>query len=293
MKCLTARIVAILFLLPLLGSPWFTDGQVVPAAGLIVTEAALRAGLAGSGPLVIGSSIILSSPLPTISKYILIQGDAVRCRAQTSGWCSLSTQYRFRHFVVANGGHLVLLNLRLKAGRSGNSGGSILVASKSRLAVQSVFFQYNFAAGKLYGGGAVEVTGQSTFVAKKSLFLRNLASFGGAVDVADGSLAAISGCIFHNNSAGLAGGAISLLAGGWVKLVSNEFTRNSATIGGAIYADGSRVIVCDGVQFRNTATLQGPTLFAGSGTDVSLCNVSTDIVTVSSGGVASETCTLC
>lgn len=263
------------------------------AGGLIRTEAELKAGLAGPGPLTIGSSITLTSQLPTVSKYILIQGDAASCRAQAGGWCTLSAKFRFRHFVVANGGHLVLLNLRLKGGWSANSGGSILVASGSRLAVERVFFQYNFAAGKLYGGGAVEVTGRSTFAARDALFVRNAASFGGAIDVAAGSAATLAGCLFHNNTAGLAGGAVSLLAGGAATLSGNTFTRNHASIGGAIYADHSTAAICRGTEFANTAALQGPSVFSGGQSTVSLCEVPLSAVTVRGGGRAAESCALC
>lgn len=304
MESFLGRLTTVLLLVPLLSCSWLiADAQVdlpeardlaVASAGVpIRSEAALRAGLAGPGPLTIAVSIMLTSPLPTINKYILIQGDSASCRAQATGWCTLSTRYRFRHFVVANGGHLVLLNLRLKAGRSGNSGGSILVASGSRLAVEKVFFQYNYAAGKLYGGGAVEVTGQSTFAAKNSLFLRNVASFGGAVDVAAGSSAAISNSLFHNNSAALAGGAMSLLVGATATLVGNEFTRNQATIGGAIYADQSSVVVCNITEFRNVATLQGPSIFSAGGANVSLCGVAASVVTATGGARVVDTCAAC
>jgi len=216
--------------------------------------------------IVIRQSFTLMAKTPPITGRIVIVGEGAACKNSPYGLCSISGRSLRRHFAVSTGGVLILSRLELRRGRA-SSGGSILVTDGGQLIAYHVLFNNNTAIDIVTGGGgAVEVSNDSSLNVHSSQFHRNSAGFGGAVDVNGGSRAHIKKSQFFNNTATVGGGAVSVVFATTV-LNKGSFQDNTASLGGGVYADTSTLVLCNIHASKNVATFNEGNLYqSGTGT---------------------------
>ena len=136
-------------------------------------------------------------------------------------------------------------------------GGAIFSAPSSILNVWDSRFEDNYVhnqidSGSEYGGGALSLSGDS-YVFVNSVFVRNRAIQGGAIFNYYGNLIRIKSCIFEGNIAWRNGGALSSCELCVVVLEETSFVGNTANVGGAIFAQGSKLIGKRHVTFKNNS----------------------------------------
>eukprot|EP00897_Mesotaenium_endlicherianum_P001952 jgi/Mesen1/1785/ME000014S01184 len=292
--------------------------QAVASRSLVLNETALLAALQGAGPVVIASNILLTGSLPPIvNKTITIQGDVVACRRLHGHRCIVSGAELYRQVTVGQGGNLTLKDLHFTRGYSKTNGGAVLVESGGVATIRNMFFRFNFAQGPLYAGGAIEVTTGGSVDVANSVFIRNVGGFGGAIDVAGGAFARVQSSLFHNNSAAVAGGALSFMVGASGVVEANEFTANSAEVrkprrlsrvaclmssvsshlasgrAGGMGRAGRTVSLCSIQLFRNSAAVNGNNIMSNGNSSVSLCQVPAALVYRFRGGTVKTNCSLC
>ncbi|MDZ4814241.1 MAG: choice-of-anchor Q domain-containing protein [Pseudomonadota bacterium] len=159
---------------------------------------------------------------------------------------------------IANFGELIIRGSTLSA-NSINSGAARFGAALSNDAtarIETSTFSNNTVTGNFGGGGAIfNADGGITIV--DSTFSTNSAPDGGAINIASGSFATISGSTFNANSGGY-GAAIETL-GTLVRVSDARFLGNDSTIGdgGAIWVLEGRLEVDRSLFLGNTSATTG------------------------------------
>ncbi len=144
-----------------------------------------------------------------------------------------------RIMTVENGANVTLNSLTLQNGNIGSNGGAIL--NNGNLTVQDVTFINNRATGS---GGAIALT-------------------------STGVLNDTAGGIYDTNISGNCGGAIYVPLGANATVGQTNFSRNEATNGGAICADGA-ITINGGVISGNVASSNGGAAYINTGTEPSI-----------------------
>lgn len=157
-------------------------------------------GGSGADAIYLTRDISLNRGLPAITSSVAIIGDGY----------TISGNGRYQIFAVASRGHLTIDNVRLVDGRGAEDGG------------------YN-------RGGAVLNRGELTIF--NSSFMRNSATFGGAIHNAQGRVT-ISNSLFSGNTASQRGGTIRNHSLQELYVDNSLFERNAADWGGAIHSHG-------------------------------------------------------
>jgi hypothetical protein len=156
-----------------------------------------------------GQTITLNTPLPTITKSIIIEGNGATL-IQNGFTESPTSQLLF-----ITSGKLHISRLHFKGGRATNYGAAI--RSTGTLTLESCIFSNNRTSASNAQGGAIFISGNAAALI-------------------------VSGCTFHGNSAGSAnttrGGAIFGSAG-TVTLTGNVFWENTAVQGNVMYGNAS------------------------------------------------------
>lgn len=154
-------------------------------------------------------------------------------------------------------------------GNSAKNGGAIDFSFGSSLTIYNTSFTSNYAT--LSGGGIVIESTDSSI--EHSLFEENVAQYiGGALfgyeisDETSGESVSIhyidiDSCIFNDNRAKIAGGAINSLSFLTVTLTRSSFFRNKAAVGGAIASTDTSFLVSYTDFIENTATIGGGGLY--------------------------------
>ena len=150
---------------------------------------------------------------------------------------------------------------------TGVKGGAVTYKDVSaNVYIQNSRFDSNTASK----GGAVNIEDVPTIIISNSNFTNNkaesadsLTSCGGALSIGTADSATslnLLNSLFDSNSA-VDGGAIVLIGDSTAKISGSEFIKNSATKGGAIYAEGE--LNLNETSFnKNTATLYGGAVYA-------------------------------
>lgn len=126
-------------------------------------------------------------------------------------------------------------------------GGGLLISNGSPRIAHCTFRDIS----ALLGAGIYIASGSPTI--EHCSFNSNDANAGGGVYIGVGASATIHHSSFTNNSAVLRGGAISAFSGNAVTIDSCSFVANTASIGGALFEDGSTMTVSDSRFERNAA----------------------------------------
>ena len=154
-----------------------------------------------------------------------------------------SVSHPFRSF-VKGGGAVVFTGSNGSISSShfhGNTAdfGGAIFCLESFVKIENSTFANNIAG--INGGGVFATAGHVAI--NGSVFFKNSLteseSFGGAVGIFNSS-SSIDNCFFHNNSAGIGGGAVDLFNSYRTNYMSNnEFVNNSAAVGSAIVVEGT------------------------------------------------------
>ena len=164
--------------------------------------------------------------------------------------------------INANFNNSTFTSNKAVAGGSDNArrGGAIYVAEYLTVTVNGCEFTEN--AVTQYGG-AIDVARGSVINVSDSDFDANTATNGGAIWAYSGSIIEISGGEFKNNVATGNGGAI--YSYNTVIITSATFTANQSALGGAIYvANGSTTT--KGCTFTNNVATTGGAIYVAKGT---------------------------
>jgi hypothetical protein len=217
----------------------------VSAASAVVTncsnDSELRAdlaGLQGSG----GGSLTFACGTATIA---LSGGTlpAITTNTSISGGNSITLDGTFgtRHFLVASGGHLTLVDIALKNGYFNGKGGAI--SNAGQLSLNNVDVRNSHAS---IGGAAIATTGGVDI--QNSTFAKNKSNFGGAILAETGTaVMTIPGSSFHDNEGtGVRtdatdgwGGAIYLTNGAAATIRNTDVYANTSFSGAGIAASGA------------------------------------------------------
>ena len=130
--------------------------------------------------------------------------------------------------------------------------GSALRVDHSILLLRNSVFENN----RGYTGGAISLTGSRFAIPlRTSRFVGNRATgaTGGAIN-ADSSEANIGDCFFRDNTAAVAGGAISVMNGSKVNLARCRFDANASKASGAVHSDASQFNVQGCIFNRSRST---------------------------------------
>jgi CSLREA domain-containing protein len=224
------------------------DGYTTLREAIIATNGSYRSGITFS-PALSGDTIKIASPLPGITKSLMVEGNGVTIAAKGA--------HRIME-VSAPNVDVTFRSLHLAGGRAESEGGA-LRHSAGDLRLQSCILSNNSvtASGSALGGAIYSA-------AKLSLqgctFYNNTTPYqGGAVYVAaSGSIAAVVGNIFYENTATSSGGAI-YNAGAAAS--SGGYNVHSGTLSGFAFGGTGDVAAAalpfDSVTFRPAAAAQG------------------------------------
>ncbi len=160
-----------------------------------------------------------------------------------------------------------------------NSGGAIYNWGNNNLILTGVNFINNQA--NQYGGA---IAGYSFHLQGTGLFFSNNVATndnGGAISADTNSYLTIEEATFNNNSAGWQGGAISVPSGS-LNILNSRFIQNSASYGGAIYADN--LVFTNGVVSRNTAQV-GAGIYVDTGGTLTNLSFSDNAADVYGGAI--------
>jgi predicted outer membrane repeat protein len=135
----------------------------------------------------------------------------------------------------------------------GNQGSAIVLNETSAVIMMS-WFEKN--AG--YAGGAVSlVHSKIMFPMRQCTFEGNTAEATGGAINADSSDGLMSECYFHDNSSGVAGGAVALMSGTDFAISRCRFSGNHSKTGGALHADHAKANVAFTVFDKNKSIALG------------------------------------
>eukprot|EP00475_Leptophrys_vorax_P037215 TRINITY_DN6387_c0_g1_i3.p1 TRINITY_DN6387_c0_g1~~TRINITY_DN6387_c0_g1_i3.p1 ORF type:complete len:413 (-),score=6.71 TRINITY_DN6387_c0_g1_i3:129-1367(-) len=261
---------------------------------VVRNESQLRAALLSSNPILVVATIVLTEPLPNVSRGVVMRGHATVCKDTKFNLCRIDGRGVLRQFVVGRGGQLQMTLLMLSRGYTRvGSGGAMLLQEGGTAILNQVYFRGNSAFGTIAGGGAVEVETGGKLYATESHFVRNVAGFGGAIAAAEGSYVSLYGCIFHRNMAATAGGAVSLMLNTQAVILRSQLTANQAGQGGAIHVDTSTMVLCNATYFSNNATLMAPNILGMGFAKVTICNVERSSIVLTGHATSTVSCDDC
>ncbi len=194
---------------------------------------------------------------------------------------------------IANFGELIIRGSTLSA-NSINSGATRFGAALSNDAtarIETSTFSNNSVTGDFGGGGAI-FNADGNIIIVDSTFNTNSAPDGGAINIASGSFATISGSTFTDNFGGY-GAAIETL-GTLVRVSDSRFLGNDTIIGdgGAIWALEGRLEVDRGLFLANTAATTGGAISCASGQLFVDNSAFADNISVTTGGAIHSTCAM-
>jgi len=203
---------------------------------VLTTAAAPNDGL----PAVTGNIVILGSGGTTIS------------RSPSAG--------NFRIFDVEGGGRLVLANLTVANGNSGNEVGGGIIDDDSTVVLRNVRLTGNTAPS---GGGLAILNGGHATISFSELDGNNATGFvGGAIDSSSGDLF-VDHSRITGNTANLSGGGVATSDPGTTRITSTVVAHNTAgRVGGGIANGATMVLRGDRVVF-NRAGSGGGGIFNG------------------------------
>ncbi len=193
---------------------------------------------------------VLAEKLPPITSDITIYGNGHR----------VSGDNKFGIFEV-DGGRLVLRDLTLTQGASGE-GGALRLRYRGSAIADNVLFLENTATA----GGAIAAEHYNVRLeVRNSSFLRNHADEGGGAIYTNGGVIEIERSAFRGNTAVYYGGALHL-ANGRVRIVNSTLSRNSAIEGGGILVDGAEATLSHLTLHGNKASqLRGGGIYKQAG----------------------------
>ena len=241
------------------------------------------------------SSIMLSrSSMPYYLSEELVISRNLTLEAESDFDVVLDGQRQCRLMSVRVGAHVQLLGLTLRHGEPqgwGAAGGAISLNRGTTAVLERCVIEFNRAS--LANAGALYMQANAYAHMTACRFSHNDARVtgqGGAIFMHGLAAATISDCVFVNNTAGGAGGAL-LSDGAILSLTRCVFDRNQVVTetdksGGAIYSQASsliRMVGCDfsnnGLANTNSAT-SGSTLFFANPNSRSLivnCSFSAEV----------------
>ena len=149
--------------------------------------------------------------------------------------------------------------LTFENGWPSSAGGAIYASGTGTVTVTNSTFSNNKVGS--VGGGAIYANGTGNTVSvANSTFSGNSGYDGGAIDDnGTGSTVSVTNSTFSSNSSAHFGGAI--YAAGTGTVTSSTFSGNTASIGGAIFANGA-VSITNGTLFSgNSATVYGGAIY--------------------------------
>lgn len=130
----------------------------------------------------------------------------------------------------------------------------------------------NNTADKFGGGGGICNLNNSNPIIKNSLFIKNSATFGGAI-YNENSSPSIKTSVFVENFAANGGGAISSNDKSKAKVLSSSFIKNSAQIGGgAIYDANESATSISNITFIENSAMQGGAIMLDSNSTMKVYN---------------------
>ncbi|PTN33568.1 choice-of-anchor Q domain-containing protein [Desulfonatronum sp. SC1] len=148
-------------------------------------------------------------------------------------------------------------NVRI-AGNTGSWGAGLYVGSRSIVTlINGTRIEYNTAT---FGGGGARVWGRLVVNSVSGGITHNTAPNGGGVSVPGGVLEMRPGHVGNNQATAAEGrgGGIHVLDGGEIILThSSNVYQNSASLGGGIFAENSKVTLNNSQVLYNTATFNG------------------------------------
>jgi predicted outer membrane repeat protein len=176
------------------------------------------AGAATSG------TITVTSPLPTLSRNIVIDGPGAGSLTVSGGGTS-------QIFSVASGANVTLQDMTIADGKvTGANNGAGLTNSGGTVNIVNSVFNNNVTDATGLGGGVYNQAG--TINVTDSLFSNNSAGRGGAIHNEVGGTVNVTRGTFTTNTSPNLGGAI--FTAGTLNVTAGTFTSNSANSGGAI-----------------------------------------------------------
>jgi predicted outer membrane repeat protein len=223
---------------------------------------ALTNATTGDTIVLAGQTIILSSPLPQISKSIVIEGNGATL-TQNGIISGNNTQLLY---ISGSTVAVRISRLLFRGGRAANYGGAIYNANSS-LTLESCIFNENATTSTTYGGGAVYSTGALT-VSGCTFFGNTATTRGGAIYKSGSSALTLTGNVFRDNTAAsypvvyMASGSVS--SGGFN--VSDKEDGAGATQSGWGFTNGDKQAVLlpvSSVSFRPIAGLDGANTVMG------------------------------
>jgi predicted outer membrane repeat protein len=180
-----------------------------------------------------------------------------------NGWAKTDEGYQdCGGAIYINDSSILIRNCRFLGNRAEFSGGAIscMMASPS---IISCHFQNNWAAR---GGGALDCSYDASPQVVSSTFIYNSSAFGGALACRGDSRPQVSSCHFDSNTTEgdrAHGGAVLSFFWGAPEFINCTFSRNTADLGGALFADAnSPTDLTSCTIVANTATDQGGGIYA-------------------------------
>ena len=256
-----------------------------------------------------GCTIILQSPLPTITEDVIITGGT----GILSGLVTINGANAFRVFDVQGNdvtiAHLAVINGSATGLATAGYGGAILGSTLGgTLTLDNMTFSGNHAlirGGVLYESGGTVVINNCTFdsntvdsfggaidqtngvlILTNSTISNNTASDGGGLEIQSASDTRLTNVTFSGNRATHNGGAISRIGTTYALTLNNvtitnntsDSDNNGSGDGGGIYRAGGTVVVSNSIIARNFDTSNN----AGPGT------INPDCSWQSGGGFTSD-----
>ncbi len=217
----------------------------------------------------IDAAIALSTPLPTVSAPLTIDGSGHHV--------VLDGQHKVRVFTST--ADLTLAHVVIEAGHTSDDGGGVWQEAGT-LTVSDARFD-GCDAGNL--GGAIRTNGNASI--DHCTFAANVALSGGAIGV-DYTLDVQDSAFEGNSATNGGGGAIWTNAPSVATVNRCSFLNNSATTGGGISAGTTSIAVINSTFHGNSATGAGGGLYGNGDTLLLHCTLVGNSAPTTAGGIA-------
>lgn len=179
-----------------------------------------------------------------------------------------------RHFIVKNGGHLLLSNLTLNGN---DTGGGIEISYDCQMDLDYVKIQ-NCSVEHGYGGAIWANATQRIVINNSEIsYIPDIAIYSSSARFV------LNDCELHHNT----GGAIQTL-GGTLDVNNSSFYENESSKGGAIYLNGLTSATLNASKFYNNRAPFGGAIHTSHSTRINDCQIYDNTSTRSGGGIYND-----